>query len=65
MGDPLDAGQLRGERPESGTPLPNAADGAWAELAALREEAATLGLENFDDDPLATLRSRVEQARDT
>jgi hypothetical protein len=63
VGDPLDAGHRRGERPESGMPLPNAADDAWAELVALREEAAALGLGNFTGDPLAVLRARVEQAR--
>lgn len=63
MGDPLDAGGLSGERPDAGTPLRNAADDAWAELEALRAEATELGLENFDGDPLATLRARVEQAR--
>jgi hypothetical protein len=44
-------------------PVPNQADDAWAELEALRAEAAGLGLEDFDGDPLAVLRARVEQTR--
>ncbi len=56
-------GGLSGERPEHGTPLPNRADAAWAELEALRAEAERLGLEDYRRDPLATLRVRVERAR--
>lgn len=49
--------------PEAGRPIPNQADAAWAELEALRKEAAALGLEDVEGDPLAVLRSRVERAR--
>jgi hypothetical protein len=45
--------------------IPNRADAAWDELAALRAEAAELGLEDYEREPLAELRSRVEQARTT
>jgi hypothetical protein len=55
-------GGIGGER-QLGTPLPNEADAAFAELEALRAEAAELGLDDADRDPLGVLRSRVEQAR--
>jgi hypothetical protein len=53
-----------GERPEHGTPLPNRADAAFAELEALRAEAGRLGLEDYHADPLAVLRERVERAKE-
>lgn len=56
-------GGLAGERPEHGAPVPNKTDAAWAELQALRAEAAELGLEDYENDPLAALRARVEHAR--
>jgi hypothetical protein len=56
-------GGLSGERPEHGTPQPNRADAAFAELEALRAEAERLGLEGYRHDPLAVLRERVEEAR--
>lgn len=66
MADRLDIeGDLVGERPDESTPVPNRADAAWAELQALRDEANTLGLEDYGAEPLAVLRSRVEQARNT
>jgi hypothetical protein len=66
VGDRLDVeGGLAGERPASGEPVPNRTDAAFAELEELRAEARSLGLEDFDCDPLAVLRSRVEQARTT
>jgi hypothetical protein len=48
---------------EEGTPPQSRADAAWDELEALRVEAAALGLEDYEREPLAVLRSRVEQAR--
>lgn len=33
------------------------------ELERLRAEAAALGLEDYERDPLATLRTRVAEAR--
>jgi hypothetical protein len=44
-------------------PIPNRADAAWKELQALRVEAAELGLEVDDREPLANLRGRVLEAR--
>jgi hypothetical protein len=51
------------ERPEQGTPTPNRADAAFAELEALREEARLLGLDASDRIPLAELRERIAVAK--
>jgi hypothetical protein len=56
-------GGVAGERPTTGTPLPNRTDAVFAELDALRAEAAELGLDGADRLPLAELRPLVEQAR--
>lgn len=53
---------LAGER-QPGTSLPNRTDATFAELDALRAEAAELGLKDADRLPLVELRATVEQAR--
>ena len=53
--------------PETAEPqkyrVPNRTDAAFDELAALRAEAADLGLEGADRESLVDLRRLVEQAR--
>ena len=43
--------------------VPNRTDAAFDEIAALRAEAAGLGLEGADRESLVDLRRLVEQAR--
>lgn len=56
-------GGVAGERPPARTPLPNRTDAVFAELDALRAEAADLGLAGADRLPLVELRAVVERAR--
>lgn len=56
-------GGLAGERPAEAAPLPNRTDATFAELDALRAEAAELGLTKVDLMPLAVLRDLVAQAK--
>ena len=61
MGEILNVeGGLAGERPEHGTPLPNKADAAWAELEQLRKQAVELGVEVDERWPIARLREEID-----
>jgi hypothetical protein len=56
--------EVYGERdPAPARPVPNKADAAFEELAALQAEAAELGIEGADWLPLGELRQQVEAAR--
>jgi hypothetical protein len=64
VADRLDVeGGLAGLRPVERATLPNKADAAAAEAVALREEAAELGLSEYEGLPLAELRAKVAAAR--
>ena len=50
------------EWPEQGTPLPNKADAAWAELMRLREQARDLGVDVDERWSIARLREEIDAA---
>lgn len=56
-------GGFHGLRPAESTPIPNAADRAWQELLALREEARALGIEVSDAWPIDRLQREIALKR--